>query len=272
LSAALLRDVARRLAPLAGPAARIEARWLVEAAAGDAARLEAFVGRRLAGEPVDRIAGRRGFWTLDLAVHPGVLSPRSDTETVVRAALDHALARGPRQAPRRILDLGVGSGAILLALLAELPGADGLGIDASSAALDAARFNAGRAGLAGRTALRRGDWGAGLAETFDIVVSNPPYIPTAQIADLDREVRDHDPPLALDGGSDGLGCYRAILPDLARLLRPDGFAVFEFGAGQGGAVAELAAAEALAIVEFRNDLNGLQRAIVLTQMPNALVK
>ncbi len=138
-----MKTIADRLAAVAGPAARIEARWLTEAAAGDAERLEAMVARRLAGEPVDRILGHRGFWTLDLAVHAGVLSPRSDTETVVRAALARASALRPANHPWRILDWGVGSGAILLALLAELPGATGLGLDVSDAALAAAAANAG---------------------------------------------------------------------------------------------------------------------------------
>jgi len=279
---------AARLESIAGPAARIEARWLVEAAAGDVAALEAFIARRLAGEPVDRILGRRGFWTLDLAVRPDVLSPRSDTETLVRTALDRALALRPRDWPWRILDLGVGSGAILLALLAELPMATGLGIDVSGAALDAARANAESTGLATRASFRLGDWTQGLAEGglaegglaeggltdggFDIAVSNPPYIPTAAIAGLDKEVRDHDPALALDGGEDGLACYRALLPGLARALSPDGFAVLEFGDGQEAAVTALAAAAGLAALALHDDLGGLPRAVILNRMLPILIK
>jgi release factor glutamine methyltransferase len=260
-----LRNLARRLEPAAGAAARIEARWLAEAAGADAERLDAMIARRLAGEPVDRIVGRRGFWTLDLAVRPDVLSPRSDTETVVRAALSAARA-WPRRV-RRILDLGTGSGAILLALLAELPEATGLGIDRSEAAMALARENAERTGLGARARFHIGDWTTGLAETFDIVVSNPPYIPTGALAGLDREVRDHDPPLALDGGADGLDSYRALMPGLRAALAPDGVAALEFGDGQGPAVGALAAAAGLRVMAFHNDLSGLERAITLNRMP-----
>ncbi len=262
-----MKDLAGRLAPVAGPAARIEARWLAEAAAGDKDRLEAFVQRRLAGEPVDRIIGSRGFWTLDLAVHPDVLSPRSDTETIVRAALARARALRPDGHPWRILDWGTGSGAILLALLAELPQATGLGLDISDAALAAAGANAQRTGLAGRSAFAKGGWQSQAPGRFDIVVSNPPYIPTADIAMLDPEVRDHDPLLALDGGPDGLACYRALLPALDPVLADGGFAVLEFGDGQGPAVAALAEACDLAVIEFHNDLSGLQRGVSLMRAP-----
>ncbi len=260
-----MKALADRLAAVAGPAARIEARWLAEAAGGDAVKLEAFVGRRLAGEPVDRIIGSRGFWSLDLAVHPGVLSPRSDTETLVRAALARARALKPADHPWRILDWGVGSGAILLALLAELPAAAGLGLDVSEAALAAAAANAARTGLGGRARFAAGGWETEAPGRFDIVVSNPPYIPTAEIATLDPEVRDHDPLLALDGGPDGLACYRDLLPALGPVLADDGFAVLEFGDGQGSAVAAIARAAGLVPLEFHNDLNGLQRAVTVTK-------
>ncbi len=260
-----MKPVADRLAPVAGPAARIEARWLIEAAAGDPGKLEAFVARRLGGEPVDRIIGSRGFWTLDLAVCPDVLSPRSDTETVVRAALTRARSLKPDNHPWRILDWGVGSGAILLALLSELPDATGMGLDISDAALAAASANSGRTGLSARAAFARGGWETPAPGKFDIVVSNPPYIPTAEIATLDPEVRDHDPRLALDGGADGLDCYRALLPALGKVLAEDGFAVLEFGDGQGPAIARLAEASGLVILEFHNDLSGLQRAVSLSK-------
>ncbi|MGL4242093.1 MAG: peptide chain release factor N(5)-glutamine methyltransferase [Beijerinckiaceae bacterium] len=251
------RALAERLHPVAGEAAAIEARWLLEAVAGDGARLEELVRRRLGGEPVDRVIGSRGFWTLDLAVTPAVLSPRPDTETIVRAALDHA----PQAAS--ILDLGTGSGAILLALLAELPEAAGLGVDLSASALDVARGNAARAHLGARASFLQGGWDAALGRRFDLVVSNPPYIPSADIATLDREVRDHDPHLALDGGEDGLACYREIVPLLLRLLTPAGVAVLEIGIGQGEAVSVLAAAAELTVVEIRQDLGGVPRAVVL---------
>lgn len=260
-----MTSVAARLARVAGPAARIEARWIEEAAAGDPAKLEAMLARRLAGEPVDRILGHRGFWTLDLAVDPGVLSPRSDTETIVRAALARARALRTADHPWRILDWGVGSGAILLALLAELPGATGLGLDVSDAALTAAEANAKRTGLAGRSAFAKGGWLTPVLHPCDIIVSNPPYIPTAEIATLDAEVRDHDPLLALDGGPDGLVCYRELLPALGPALADGGFAVLEFGDGQGPVVASLAHAAGLAVLEFHNDLSGLQRAVTLAK-------
>ncbi len=260
-----MRALAERLRPAAAEAAALEARWLVEDAGGDSARLESFVQRRLAGEPVDRIIGHRGFWTLDLKVGPATLSPRSDTETVVRAARDHGIAARGRTAPLRILDLGTGTGAILLALLVEFPQATGLGIDISEDALQIARVNAQLNGLSTRASFQRGDWMQGLEGPFDLIVSNPPYIPTRDIAGLDREVRDHDPHLALDGGSDGLDCYRGILPDITALLEANGFAVLEFGQGQGPSVLSLAEAAGLASGGFFNDLNGIERAIILNK-------
>jgi release factor glutamine methyltransferase len=257
------RAVADRIRPAAGTMALLEAKWLIEEAAGDSAGLERMILRRLAREPLDRIIGRRGFWTLDLAVTPDVLSPRPDTETIVRAVLEQVRQSvGSSQQPR-ILDLGTGSAAILLALLAEFPNATGLGVDASEPALAVARDNAARCGLGGRAAFLHGGWNAVLGQTFDIVVSNPPYIPTGVIPTLDREVRDHDPHLALDGGADGLECYRDILPLLTRLLAPGGFAVLEIGAGQGEDVSALARAAGLDVLEIRPDFGGVPRAAVL---------
>ncbi len=260
-----MRALADRLRPVAAEAATLEARWLAEDAGNDAATLESFVQRRLAGEPVDRIIGHRGFWTLDLKVGPATLSPRSDTETVVRAARDHMVAARGRLAPLRILDLGTGTGAILLALLAEFPQANGLGIDISEDALRVARVNAERNTLSARASFLRSDWTQGLEGPFDLVVSNPPYIPTHEIAVLDREVRDHDPHLALDGGEDGLECYRRILPGIAALLGGNGLAVLEFGQGQGPSVLSLAEAAGLRSCGFLNDLNDVERAIILNK-------
>jgi release factor glutamine methyltransferase len=256
------RSLAARLAGVAGETAHLEAKWLLAEAGGDLQRLEAMAARRLAGEPLDRIFGHRGFWTLDLAVTPDVLSPRPDTETVVAAARDGLRQFVGSSQQIRILDLGTGSGAILLALLAECPGAVGLGVDISAQALAVARANAARNGLQDRAQFRRGGWEAALGERYDLVVSNPPYIPTADIATLDREVRDHDPHLALDGGVDGLDAYRAIAALLPRLLAPGGFAVLEIGFGQGEAVAALAATAGLAVVDVRPDLGGVPRAVV----------
>ena len=215
---------------------------------------------------VDRIIGRRGFWTLDLAVTPDTLSPRADTETLVRAARDHLSGAGRGNSRLRILDLGTGTGAILLALLTELPQANGMGIDISEAALAVACLNAREAGLAGRAVFRAGDWTSGIDGPFDLVVSNPPYIPTGDIAGLDREVRDHDPHLALDGGADGLACYRAMLPALPALLAEGGRAILEFGASQGPDIRRLAEAAGLRFIAFCKDFNDLDRAIILSKI------
>jgi release factor glutamine methyltransferase len=165
-------------------------------------RLEPMAGRRAAGEPVSRILARREFWGLPLALSPDVLDPRPDTETLVVAALSEIGDR--RGAPLQLLDLGVGSGAILCALLSELPAATGVAVDLSEPAARQARANLAACGLASRSRVVVGSWGAALAEPFDLIVSNPPYIASGEIDGLAREVKRHDPPLALDGGSDGL--------------------------------------------------------------------
>jgi release factor glutamine methyltransferase len=260
-------SLAARLRPVAGEAARTEARWLIEAAGDDAARLEEFVTRRLAGEPVDRIVGSRGFWTIELTVTTATLSPRPDTETIVRAARDMVAMLHPVDSPLRFLDLGTGTGAILLALLDEFPNATGVGVDISREALRAAQDNAIRLQCADRASFIEGGWDAALGQRFDLVVSNPPYIPTADIADLDREVRDHDPHLALDGGADGLTAYRDILPLLPDLLDQAGFAALEIGFGQDKSVPALAAAAGLQVLEIRPDLGGVPRALVLALTP-----
>ncbi|MGQ9366586.1 peptide chain release factor N(5)-glutamine methyltransferase [Azospirillum sp. ST 5-10] len=224
----------------------------------DAARLLALVERRAAREPVSRILGSRGFWTLDLALDAATLDPRPDTETVVEAALD---AVADRAAALRVLDLGTGTGCILLALLAELPNATGLGIDLSAAAVATAAANAAANGLAGRAAFRTGNWGEGLAERFDLVVSNPPYIPSRDIASLEPEVRIFDPLRALDGGDDGLDAYRAIAAQLPGLLAPGGTAALEVGAGQAADVAALLARHGLEPSGVFRDLGGIERCV-----------
>ena len=231
----------------------IDARLLVEAAADatradivtdpyravtpeQAATLEAYLQRRERREPVSRILGRKGFWKIMLRVTPDVLSPRPDTETVVQEAL---AAFGEHEA-FDLLDLGVGSGAIALAILAERPRARGLGTDVSEEAIAVARENAANLGLDGRLALLRGDWTQGLGEgLFDLVVSNPPYIPTPVIDTLDPEVREHDPKLALDGGEDGLDAYRTLAPEVLRVLKPGGRFLVEIGHDQSSAVEAL---------------------------------
>jgi release factor glutamine methyltransferase len=226
-----------------------------------AEKLAAFASRRLAGEPATRILGKRAFWTIDLRVTPDVLDPRPDSETIVVAALE---AIGPRKGEAlRILDLGTGSGALLLALLSECPQATGVGVDLSEEACAIARENADRNGLATRARVVQGCWAEGLQETFDLIVSNPPYIESAVIAGLAHEVRQHDPVLALDGGINGLTAYREIAQALPSILRPGGVAVLELGIGQGPAVARLAERAGLAVRGFRDDLGGVQRALVL---------
>lgn len=215
--------------------------------------------RRISGEPVARILGHREFWSLDFLLSPDTLVPRPDTETVVEEAL--SLFPDP-QAPLRILDLGTGSGAILAALLAERPAAFGVGVDRAEGAARTAQDNLAHAGLADRGCVVVGDWGASLSGGFDLVVSNPPYIVHGAMAGLPREVRLHDPVLALDGGEDGLDAYRIIASDLRRLLAPRGAAVFELGMGQEAEVAAIAQAEGLKVAgPARPDLAGIPRAL-----------
>lgn len=231
----------------------------------EADMLSSWVSRRLAGEPVTRMMGRRDFWTLDLRVTPNVLDPRADTEVIVETALDLLGAR--RNEALRILDLGTGTGALLLALLSECPKATGIGVDLSPDACALAQENTERNGLSTRATIRRGCWADGLYEKFDLVLSNPPYIETATIPKLDREVREHDPLLALDGGADGLDAYRAIVLDLPRLLAPDGFCVLELGIGQAEAVTDIGKAAGLVRSALRRDLGGIERALALRLAP-----
>lgn len=185
---------------------------------------------------MSHILGRRGFWKIMLQVTPDVLTPRPDTETVV----DVVLKSFPEQAAWSVLDLGVGSGAILLAILAERAAAKGLGIDVSEEALAVARDNAAGLGLGGRVALLRGDWAAGIgSEAFDVVVSNPPYIASHVIETLDPEVKDYEPRLALEGGADGLDAYRTLAPEILRVLKPGGLFAVEIGYDQREAVEAL---------------------------------
>lgn len=254
----------------------IDARLLVEAAA-DATRadiiadpyraltdeqmvvLDGYLARREKREPVGRILGRQGFWKIMLNVTPAVLAPRADTETVVDVALKAYPDEG---AALQLLDLGVGSGAIMLAILAERPAARGLGVDASEDALAVARENAANLELAGRAAFLRGDWATGLEPaSFDLVVSNPPYIPSADIETLDPEVRDHEPRLALDGGPDGLDAYRTLVPQIMAMLKPGGLFAVEIGFDQSKAVEGLFDAAGAAEVRTVQDLAGRDRVV-----------
>jgi release factor glutamine methyltransferase len=235
--------------------ARADDRLPVLAEAAFAAHLR----RRLDGEPVARIVGEKEFWGLAFQVNAATLVPRPETETLVEAVIAEARRRFP---PRiTICDLGTGSGAILIALLTELPEARGIGTDLSENALGAARQNADRLGVAGRIRFQQADFAAGPDGPFDVVVSNPPYVPSAAIAALDREVRDHDPRLALDGGPDGLAAYRTILARADRLLADGGLLAFEVGHDQGDAVAALCAAAGFAGVAVHKDLAGIGRVV-----------
>jgi release factor glutamine methyltransferase len=267
---AALAEAARALAEVS-PTARLDAELLMAHALGvtreavlmrhlDDPAPDAFaalIDRRRTHEPVAYITGTRAFWTIALAVGPGVLIPRADSETLIEAAVAHFAGRSPR----RILDLGTGPGTLLLAALDQWPDAQGLGVDASDAALDYARRNALNLGMASRVEFRRGDWAQGIAGAFDLVLANPPYIGTGEA--LPHEVRAHEPPAALFAGTDGLDDYRALIPQLRPLLGPGGAAILEIGATQAEAVSALLAAQGFAVA-LRHDLAGLPRALIGT--------
>ena len=222
------------------------------------AALEAMIERRLKREPVSRILGKKGFWKIMLNVTPDVLSPRPDTETL----LDVIVRAFPPHRAFEMVDLGTGSGAILLATLMERAGARGVGTDISTEAIAVARENAANLDLNGRCTFIRTDWAAGFADdSFDLVVSNPPYIPTGDIPGLDPEVREHDPHLALDGGPDGLQPYRDLAPEIARILRPEGVFAVEIGWDQGEAVKALFEAAGFTGVKVVKDLGDRDRVV-----------
>ena len=223
--------------------------------------ITAFAQRRLDREPVARIIGQKEFWSLPLRLNSATLVPRPETETVVEAALAAIDARGSRSRPLRIADLGTGSGALALALLSELPNAFVVGTDLATDALSRARDNARDLGL-DRAAFVACDLAQALRGPFDVIVSNPPYIASDDIAGLDPEVRTYDPRLALDGGLDGLDAYRAIATTVPDVLAPDGVLVVELGIGQMEPVTALFAAAGLAPLPPRSDLSGVPRALV----------
>jgi release factor glutamine methyltransferase len=260
---------------------RREARWLAAHVLGlppgalpmpddsiDRAAFAAVVRRRESREPLALISGRRGFWTLDLAVSADTLVPRPETETLIEAAL--ALCTGAP--PARILDLGTGTGCLLLAALHEFPGAFGVGVDLSPAAAALAGRNAAANGLAARAVFLAGDWAAPLRSRFDLILSNPPYIPAGDIAGLMPEVRCYEPLRALAGGADGLVAYRAVCAALPDLLAPGGVAVLELGAGQAGQVGALAEAAGLHYLGVKPDLAGIARAIALCRAADEKAK
>lgn len=225
-------------------------------------RLEAFALRRLAGEPVWRILGEREFWGLPFRLSAATLEPRPDSETLVEAVLDHLASR--RQEPLAVLDLGTGTGCLLIAVLSEFPKATGLGIDLSPEACETARGNAHLNGVAERCLFQQGSWTAGLDRRFDLILSNPPYIRTGDIEALDVSVRDHDPRLALDGGDDGLGPYRIFARTLQDVLAPGGVVVLEIGAGQEAEVIALMRDGGFVWRGSRRDLGGHPRALIFT--------
>lgn len=250
---------------LLGEVLRLDLTGLVAAAAhpltaNEAAALDSLIQRRIDGEPVARLLGRKEFWGLSLALSPATLVPRPDTETIVEAALAR-LQQDGRGDRLRIADLGTGSGAILLALLSELPNAQGIGTDINRDALSIAARNATALGLSGRASFIACDYADALRGPFDLIVSNPPYIPSRDIDDLAIEVRAHDPRLALDGGADGLAAYRAIIPAAFERLAPGGVVVVEVGQGQDVDVARLMAEAGFdTSVPAKADLNGVPRA------------
>jgi release factor glutamine methyltransferase len=224
-----------------------------------AERIAALARRRSSREPMSRILGQREFWGLDFAIGPAVLDPRPETEVVVETVVSALAAR--RAEPLRILDLGIGSGAILGALLMQLPKAFGVGVDLSEAACRIAKRNLKTLGLAPRASVLCSDWTKPLSGAFDAIVSNPPYVARVDLATLAPEVRDHDPRPALDGGRDGLAAHRAIVPSLAALLAPSAIVALELGAGQARDVAQMLARAGFAVIGTHRDLSGHERVI-----------
>jgi release factor glutamine methyltransferase len=234
-------------------------------------RLDELRRRRQQREPVSRILGRRSFMNLDLEISPATLDPRADTETLVEAVLQILREEGRENAPLDVLDLGTGTGAILIAVLQALPHARGLGVDISADALGVAERNFADHGVSARARLHRGSWFEGIESRFDVIVSNPPYIPTGDIAGLESEVVNYDPMLALDGGRDGLMAYRIIAANCQKHLRPDGWLLLEIGAGQEAAVTALLHPEGIHTrtgdVRVFPDLNGRSRCVAKMYQP-----
>jgi release factor glutamine methyltransferase len=230
-----------------------------------AAQIESFgrsIARRVAREPVSRILGEREFYGRTFGISPATLDPRADSETLIDAALALVALEGWQAQPVRILDVGTGSGCLLLTLLAELPAALGVGTDVSVAALKVARANAERLGLARRAHWLCGDVLEALRGSFHILIANPPYIPRRQIAQVEPEVRDHDPALALDGGEDGLNCFRRLIAKAGEVVA-DGWLVLEIGHDQADDVAALLAAKGLGNIRVHRDVAGRRRCVAV---------
>ncbi len=271
------RDLSDRLARAGVEAPRLDARLLVAAAlaesgggitvlsqparslaASEERLLRDLADRRERREPLAQILGTREFWSLPFRVTADVLTPRPDSETLVEAVLDRV---PDKSAPLGLLDLGAGSGCLLLALLSELPQATGIGVDISEAALAISRQNAVALGLEKRAVFCHGDWCGGLEGPFDVILSNPPYIPVDELAKLQPEVRTFEPHLALAGGRDGLDAYRELIPGMCGLLATDGGVFLETGLGQAAAVSGILRENGLQVLEIKEDLSGIPRVI-----------
>ena len=272
--ASCLREAAARLKSSGIAQPQREARLLLAHASGadqatiigyperpvaDRSGFLALIEERAQGRPMAQLLGRREFWSLVFDVTGDTLDPRPDSETLVEAAL---AAVPDRQAPVSVLDLGTGTGCLLLSLLSELPHAWGLGVDRSAAAAAVAQRNALNLSLADRARIVVGDWAAALQGAFDLLVANPPYIPTGEISDLQVEVARYEPRLALDGGRDGLDSYRVLAPQVKRLLAPKGVALVEVGHDQWAAAAALFEAAGLAATDAAEDLSGVRRGVI----------
>jgi release factor glutamine methyltransferase len=271
--------VARRVAAAGIAEPRREARLLVALALGAEpaavlgyperpleaaaqARLDGLVTRRAAGEPYSRLRGRRQFWSLDFALTPDTLDPRADSETLIEAALAHL---PDRTAALKLVDFGTGCGCLLLALLSELPNASGIGVDILPGAAATARLNAAALGLGHRASFIVGRWGEAISGDVDVILANPPYIPSGDIDGLAPEVAKHEPHAALDGGDDGLAAFRDLAGDFGRLLRSSGIASVEVGQGQASKVALVMADAGLSVRAIGRDLSGIERVLVLAR-------
>lgn len=277
--AALARDIQAHLEGAGIDTAALEARMIVEQRTGndwsdciakpdtpveaeDLERIERDLDRRLAGEPLSRIYGVREFWGLEFELSPDTLDPRPDTELIVELVLKHFAGKAP---PENILDLGTGTGCILISLLREFPDARGVGVDLSSGALEMAQRNAVKNRIeAPRISFLCGSWFEPIEEHFDLIVSNPPYIPNPDIANLGIEVKNHDPILALDGGKDGMQAYMQIFGDLKKHLSPCGKGYFEIGFDQEKNAVRLAEESGLRVVDVHRDLAGLPRVVEIS--------
>lgn len=259
---------------------RLDARWLVGLACGldspvmshqnisltpeQESRLATLIAQRNAGLPISRMRGKREFWSLDFYLNDATLDPRPDSETLISAALEYATAALTQISQPKILDLGCGSGCLLLSLLTELKQASGLGIDKAPLAVAQARANTAALGLAGRAHIQTGNWATGLNRTFHLILSNPPYICEGDDS-LSDEVRLHDPSAALFAGADGLSAYRILLPQLGAILAPEGQAFLEVGWGQIKAVSKLAEDAGLTVIQVHKDLAGIERCLAVAK-------